>query len=231
MKKPCKAGPHEADVPAMQRKPLGNTGQPSSTPPPPDATESAPPAHTMTPARFSHRPAASLAALGAALLLVRGWAAPADFKVEAPADGTVFQLSNAKGKYVALHFLLKTECPICLRYTRTLAQQAAMLPDVVQVFLKPDSADDIKAWTAHLGEDAGKSVVIYRDADAKLAREYAIPDGYKFHGQTVHYPALVLLDPAGKEVFRYVGKDNSDRFGFDQLKAKIAELKAQAAAQ
>ncbi|MEN9677599.1 MAG: hypothetical protein RIS76_3495, partial [Verrucomicrobiota bacterium] len=34
---------------------------------------------------------------------------------------------------------------------------------------------------------------------------------------------------AGLEVFRYVGKDNSDRLSFDQLKAKVSELKAQAA--
>jgi hypothetical protein len=39
------------------------------------------------------------------------FAAPADFTVEAPADGRKFRLAEAKGKYVALHFLLKTECP------------------------------------------------------------------------------------------------------------------------
>lgn len=181
--------------------------------------------------RSSHRPVILLAAFVTAVLLVRIWAAPVDFKVEAPADGKVFKLLDAKGKYVALHFLLKTECPFCLRHTRDYAKQSAMLPDVVQIFLKPDSADEIKAWTANLSEETGKSVVIYRDAGAKLAQEFAIPGGYKFHGQTVHYPALVLLDPAGREVFRYVGKDNSDRFSFDQLKAKVAELKAQAAAK
>jgi thioredoxin-dependent peroxiredoxin len=33
------------------------------------------------------------------------------FTVESPADGKTFALADAKGKYVALHFLLKTECP------------------------------------------------------------------------------------------------------------------------
>lgn len=69
---------------------------------------------------------------------------------------------------------------------------------------------------------------IYRDPDAGLAKQFGIPDGYAFHGQTVHFPALVLLDPEGKEVFRYVGKHNGDRLGFDALTAKLAELRAAA---
>ena len=56
------------------------------------------------------------------------------------------------------------------------------------------------------------------------------PGGYRFNGQTVHYPALVLLDPAGKEVFRYVGKSNADRFSYDQFAAKLTELKDKPAA-
>lgn len=152
-------------------------------------------------------------------------APPTDFAVEAPADGTKFHLTDAKGKYVAVHFLLKTECPICLRHTRDYAKRAASQPDMVQVFLKPDSAEDIKAWTAHLGDETVKHITIYRDADASLAKAFKIPDGYHFHGEVVHFPALVLLDPAGKEVFRHIGKNNTDRFGFEQLVVKVTELK------
>ena len=158
-------------------------------------------------------------------------AAPADFTVEAPADGRTFKLSEARGKFVALHFLLKTECPLCLKHTRDYATKAAAMPDVVHVFLKPDSSDEIKAWStkANRGE-AFADVSIYRDADAKLAEAFGIPDGYAFHGETVHYPALVLLNPAGKEVFRYVGKSNADRFGVEKFIAKLGELKGQGAA-
>ena len=152
-------------------------------------------------------------------------APPADFTVESPADDSKFHLADAKGKYVALHFLLKTECPICLRHTSDYAKKATTRPDIVQVFLKPDSAEEIKGWTAHLGEETTKHATIYRDPDATLAKAFAIPDGYHFHGEVVHFPALVLLDPAGKEVFRYVGKNNTDRFGFEQLVAKVTELK------
>lgn len=151
-------------------------------------------------------------------------AAPADFTVESPADGSIFHLAEAKGKYVALHFLLKTECPVCLRHTRDYARKSATLPGVVQVFLKPDSAEEIGKWSANLGGDTVKGVTIYRDTDAALAKKFGVPDGYEFHGEMVHFPALVLLDPTGHEVFRYVGKNNSDRYSFESLTAQISEL-------
>ena len=156
---------------------------------------------------------------------------PADFTVESPGDGKVFKLSEARGKYVALHFLLNTECPFCLKHTRDYAKKSASMPDVVHLFLKPDAADEIKTWAAKANRgDDFPDLSIYRDADAKLAEAFAIPGGYQFHGQTVHFPALVLLDPAGKEVFRYVGKSNTDRFSYEQFIARLAELKDKPAA-
>jgi peroxiredoxin Q/BCP len=34
----------------------------------------------------------------------------------------------------------------------------------------------------------------------------------------------VLLTPQGKELFRYVGKSNMDRYSFEQLTQKVKEL-------
>jgi peroxiredoxin Q/BCP len=93
---------------------------------------------------------------------------------------------------------------------------------VIQVFIKPDSEQEIKAWAIKL--KSTNSLPIYQDADAKLADQFNIPNGYQFHGQIVHYPAMILLNEKGEEVFRYVGKNNSDRFSFEQLKAKIETL-------
>lgn len=148
---------------------------------------------------------------------------PTNFTVTGANQPGTFRLADARGKYVALHFLLKTECPFCLKHTHDYSTKAATVPGVVQVFLKPDSAEDIQKWANKLGPDA---VTIYRDADAKLADAFGIPSGYQFHGQTVHFPALVLLDPKGMEVFRYVGKSNRDRLPFEQFAVKVAELKA-----
>lgn len=154
-------------------------------------------------------------------------APPADFTVKSATDKSTFSLKDARGKFVAVHFLLKTECPLCLRHTRDYLTKAPTLPNVVQVFLKPDTDKEIEAWSAKLpAEDLAKQP-IYRDANAKLAKAFDIPDGYQFHGQVVHYPATVLIGPDGREVFRHVGKSNSDRLPFEKLAEKVAELTKQ----
>ncbi len=147
---------------------------------------------------------------------------PKDFTIVSPTHDTKFTLSEQKGKVIALHFLLKTECPYCLKYTHEYATLAANTPDVVHLFLKPDSDDKIKAWTEKIDKDGLQDLpVIYRDPDARLAEEFGIPDGYKFHGQSVHFPALVVLNSAGDELFRYVGKKNSDRMKPEDFVAKL----------
>jgi peroxiredoxin Q/BCP len=149
-----------------------------------------------------------------------------DFKVKSATDDSTFALSEHKGKTVVLHFLLKTECPYCMRYTHEYTQLAEKNSDVVHVFLKPDSEDDNKAWTERLDKKGLSELPrIYRDEDAALADKFKIPDGYRFHGQKVHYPALVILDGEGKEQFRYVGKSDSDRLSVRDFEAKLIALK------
>lgn len=151
---------------------------------------------------------------------------PQNFKVKSATDDSTFELSSQKGKTVILHFLLKTECPYCMRYTHEYAKLADKNEDVLHVFLKPDTEEEIKAWIKGLDKKGLSELPkIYRDVDANLADKFRIPDGYKFHGQSVHYPALVILDANGKEQFRYVGKSNSDRMSTRDFEAKLAELK------
>lgn len=149
---------------------------------------------------------------------------PDDFTVKSATDKSSFTLKNARGKFVALHFLLKTECPVCLRHTRDYFTKAPTLPNVQQVFIKPDDDKEIEAWASKLPTDELVSNPVYRDPNATLAKAFDIPDGYAFHGQVVHYPATVLIGPDGKEVFRYVGKNNGDRLSFEALAAKVKEL-------
>ncbi len=56
---------------------------------------------------------------------------PDTFTLKAATGNGTFSLGDAKGKYVALHFLLKTECPYCLRHTRDYFTKSATLPNVV----------------------------------------------------------------------------------------------------
>lgn len=149
---------------------------------------------------------------------------PVNIKLQSATDNQQFDLSKEKGKFVALHFLLKTECPYCIRHTQDYFKRAAELNNVEQVFIKPDSEFEIRAWSGKLAEEDLKRFPIFRDPDAKLAKQLNIPDGYKFHNQLVHYPATILLNPDGKEVYRYVGKNNTDRLSFDDLVLKVNEL-------
>jgi thioredoxin-dependent peroxiredoxin len=150
---------------------------------------------------------------------------PTDFKLVSATDNSRFVLSKAKGKYVALHFLLKTECPFCIKQTKDYMAKSKGLPNVIQVYIKPDEKKDILAWYTKLSADSKASdIPIYMDPDAKLANEFNVPNGYSFHNQIVHFPALILLGPDGKEVFRYIGKNNTDRYSFEQLTTKMQEL-------
>lgn len=178
---------------------------------------------------MNYRPLFASLVLSLASSLTALAAAPGDFSVTSPLDGATFRLSDARGRYVALHFLLKTECPFCLRHTAEYSMKAPSLAGVQHVFLKPDSDAEIKSWAGKV--KLPNQPTIYRDADARLASKFGLPDGYKFHGQTIHYPALVLIDPSGTEVFRYVGKSNTDRYPWDKFAAKLGELTANRAAK
>lgn len=162
-------------------------------------------------------------ALAAACLALTAFAGPKDFTLKPAVGEREFRLSDAKGHYVALHFLLKTECPYCLAYTRDYIKNAASVAGVEHVFIKPDSVEEIRAWAQKL-EGSAAPTPIYQDPDAALAKQFDIPDGFSFHGQTVHYPALVVLGPDGNELFRYVGRDNTDRMPFEKFAAKISEV-------
>ena len=148
-----------------------------------------------------------------------------DFNLKSIDGKTTFKLSEQKGKYVALQFLLKTECPICLAHTRSYSQNANKHPEVVQVFIKPDTDEEIRAWADKLKLEKEETQVIYRDPDAQLAEAFGIPNGYQFHGQVVHYPAFILLNKEGKEVFRYVGKATQDRYDYKKFDELMKTMK------
>jgi len=127
----------------------------------------------------------------------------------------------SEGQYTVLHFLLKTECPICLRHTHSYYRAEMNTPNVKNVFIKPDSLSEIRGWMTDASDEAP---VIHQDPNARLAEFAGIPDGYRFHGETIHYPALIILDPSGQEVFRYVGKRTQDRYSLKSFKKTFAEI-------
>jgi peroxiredoxin Q/BCP len=144
-----------------------------------------------------------------------------------PTDNSELLLSKQHTKFVVLHFLLKSECPFCLEVTHDYAKLQETMPDVLHVFLKPDDSNTIREWSDRIDRhDLQRNPIIYRDPDATLAKQFGIPDGYEFHGQSIHYPALVILDSSGKEIFRYVGKDNTDRMPASEFVQKLSAIES-----
>ncbi|MBL8991472.1 MAG: YHS domain-containing protein [Phycisphaerae bacterium] len=139
-------------------------------------------------------------------------------------EGRRFDSATARGSYLAVHFLLNDECPYCARHLREYTGLADTLAGVKHIFVKAVSAEAFGAALASSPE-----APLYRDADGKLAEHFKIRGGYRFHGMDMTYPALVLLDPQGREVFRYVGKDNADRLPFRTFAKRVAELSRDAA--
>ncbi len=151
-----------------------------------------------------------------------------DFTVQpVVGEGQPFHAAAARGKYVVLHFLLETSCPHCMTYTHEYAT-AKLDPDMVQVFLKRDSQQEVKLWASRYDKQWNDLPVIYGDPKSQLAKRLDIPFGYAFHGTVVHFPALILLDPQGREVYRYVGKKNTDRCRPDHLAEVMKKVRAAA---
>lgn len=145
-----------------------------------------------------------------------------DFSLESVGDkkAKTFTLSENKGKYVILHFLLKTTCPVCQRHTRDYHVALKDSDKVVQLFIKPDEPKVIEKWLKRIDDRP----TIYHDPNAGLAKQYGVKHGYKFHGEVMHFPAFILLDQNGKEIFRHTGKNNRDRFSFNQFSKKYPKL-------
>jgi thioredoxin-dependent peroxiredoxin len=147
-----------------------------------------------------------------------------NFTLKSITDNSSFTLSHAKENYIALHFLLKTECPYCIMHTYDYIEKSKALQNVKQIFIKPDTENEIKEWALNFEDNNEFNFPIYQDKDAKLAKQFNIPNGYFFHGQNVHFPALILLNDKGEELFRYIGKNNSDRYPFKKFETLINKL-------
>lgn len=123
------------------------------------------------------------------------------------------------GRWVALHFLLKTDCPLCLTYTMRFHELSATQPNVKHVFIKPDDDRISKRWVKTARVFAKDLPTIHRDPDAALAKQLDVRFGHRFHGETVHYPCLILIDPRGHERYRYTGTSTFERATVDAFTA------------
>lgn len=151
---------------------------------------------------------------------------PVDFTLQSATDTSKFVLSQHRGKYVALHFLIAKDDMHCTLQTGEYAFKCDKLPDVVQVFIKPNYKEAIAKWASNVPDMVLNKFQIYYDPEAALAKKYSVKNGLIYNGESMPYPTTIILDGTGKEVFRYTGTTNFDRFPFDKLAEKINELKS-----
>ena len=59
---------------------------------------------------------------------------PGKIKLKSATDNKEFNLAIEKGKFVALHFLLKTECPYCIRHTQDYFKNKSIFAATVFLF-------------------------------------------------------------------------------------------------
>jgi peroxiredoxin/YHS domain-containing protein len=135
-------------------------------------------------------------------------------------DHHTFSLADSKGKYLALHFLTKTDTPECTKFVQDFLRAAPTVAGVMHVFIKPDSEGEVKAWSAQFNDDAAS---IFLDPDGALAQDLNVPTGLSINGTTSTYPATIVFDMDGKELFRYEGKAHHDHLTFDDFKRQLED--------
>lgn len=123
----------------------------------------------------------------------------------------LFQLSAHKGSWVLLDFLLPVEDATEAAHYAAIESEASRLlyeHGILPVFFKPNDSEATAKWWNSL---ASHSVPIFRDPDGKLASALGIPKGVFLMEGPAHYPAVILVDPDGNEVWRATGKNAGDR--------------------
>lgn len=137
-------------------------------------------------------------------------------------EGQSFSSASARGRFLAIHFLLNADSPANAALVREYTLHAPELAGTTHIFIRAGSAEEFRSMLAGLPPTAAKQS--FRDVDSKLAARLNVPGGFEFHGRTINHPALILLDASGNEIFRQVFDADANRLHFTQFAAKLADL-------
>ena len=147
--------------------------------------------------------------------LAQGPHEPAHTLVSAT-DGHAFTIADARGRYLALHFVGKTDSPECTAFVRECLEKAPTVAGVRHVFATSDDGAAVRKWAAQFGADAR---AIHLDEGASLAHELGIDAGSQPHPDR---SATLVFDPDGKEIARSIGHSHADHMPFADLAAAVA---------
>ncbi|MBI5834737.1 MAG: redoxin domain-containing protein [Armatimonadetes bacterium] len=157
-----------------------------------------------------------------ALALTSAQAAnPVDFTLPAAVGGPPFVLGHQRGRVVVLHWLLRGDVTEDRNEIRDYLALAKTMPGVAHVFLKADSGDVLNDWANRLSAVASR--LVFRDADYAVAKQFGLVDDYRYRGQTSVHPAIIALDSAGEEMFRYEARDAADRLPIKEFRARLSD--------
>jgi YHS domain-containing protein len=145
-------------------------------------------------------------------------AGPEDIKMACLGARQPISLKDLRGRIVALHFLGVPDSPAATELIKTYSAAASSLAGTGHVFVHTGSHDAFLSWCQQF--KAGSPLVVFaHDEGGALAREFDLP----VPASGVSRPATIVLDPAGKEVFRHVGTRESDVLGWKEFAKRVED--------
>jgi peptidylprolyl isomerase len=169
--------------------------------------------------------------IGLLLLTPAVWAGQKipNFRVkQAGGEGKIFQLSDHKGSWVLLDFLLAEPNPADAEHYRVLSASAEQLAASREVVIALFSAAPRERTVGWWSERENPNLPIYQDPEAKLSQALKIPAGLELaEGKTGHYPATMLVGPDGLVYWTRIAKDAQDRASLEEILAVLADAQAQ----
>lgn len=130
--------------------------------------------------------------------------------IVAASDGHAFSIKDARGRYLALHFLSDADSTECASFIRDYLAAASELAGVQHLFIRTTASSDAKMWASQFGD----GTAMFLDSDGALARDLNVSSPF----------ATVLLNTDGTELFRHAGKTHSDHMAWSAFltRAEVA---------
>lgn len=124
-------------------------------------------------------------------------ATPTTHAISSVVSGQPFSIADAKGRYLALHFLGGDKGK-AVGFVNEYLRGAPLYAGVRHVFVCSGDVREAKAWAEQFKADAG---AVYLDPSGALAKDL---------GVTAAMPATLIFDGQSKELFRIEGKQADD---------------------
>ena len=118
--------------------------------------------------------------------------------ISSAVNGQPFSIAEAKGHYLALHFL-RGDTEKAGKFVNEYLRAAPLYAGVRHVFVRSDDAKAVRSWAEQFKGDAG---TVYLDTQGALAKDLGVV--------ATGTPATIVLDTESKELFKFSGKQADD---------------------